>query len=136
MNIAESAQRILTGNDLISKLFYDKYLTRYPEIGWFFLETDMAHQAAMLRMALMMAEQYYRNRYKAMDDYLKVIGYRHKRRGVPTDLYADWRDCMLDTLKEFHGDDWSDALETEWAEAIDLAVSLMLKGYELEDGHV
>lgn len=134
MDIAESGQAILNGNGTISRLFYEKYLDRYPEVGRFFLQTDMSQQAVMLRMALTMVEQYYRSRYKAMEDYLRIVGFRHKRRDIPPGLYADWRDCMLDALEDFHGSDWSDSLEQQWNEAVDLAVDRMLEGYNLQEG--
>lgn len=134
MDIAESGQAILKGNGTISRLFYEKYLDRYPEVGRFFLQTDMSQQAVMLRMALTMVEQYYRNRYEAMEDYLRIVGFRHKRRDIPPELYVDWRDCMLDTLEDFHGDNWSDSLEQQWTEAVDLAVDRMLEGYDLQEG--
>ncbi len=51
-----------------------------------------------------------------------------------SDLYSDWRDCMLETLQDFHGNDWTDSLEQQWTEAINLAVDRMLEGYELEQG--
>ena len=133
MDIAESGQAILRGNGTVSNLFYEKFLSRYPEVGHFFAETDMVHQAVMLRMALTMVEQYFRNRYPAMEEYLRIVGFRHKRRGIPQDLYSDWRDCMLDTLQEFHGTDWSDALEQQWTEAVNLSVDRMLEGYELKE---
>lgn len=134
MDIAESGQAILRSNGQISKLFYQNYLGRYPEIGRFFARTEMTHQAVMLRMALTMVEQYYRNRYEAMEAYLRIIGFRHKRMGISKEFYADWRDCMLDTLEDFHSDVWNDALEIQWTEAIDLAVDRILEGYELQEG--
>lgn len=134
MDIAESGQAILRGNGTISCLFYEKYLDRYPGVGQFFLQTEMSHQVVMLRLALTMVEQYYRNRYPAMEDYLRIVGFRHKRREISPGLYSDWRDCMLDTLEEFHGKDWSGSLEQQWTEAINLAVDRMLEGYELQEG--
>lgn len=134
MDIADSGQAILTGNSAVSRLFYEKYLGRYPEVGRFFAQTDMTHQAVMLRMALTMVEQYYSHRYEALEEYLRIVGFRHKRREIPPNLYDDWRDCMLDTLQEFHGDDWSDTLKQQWTEAVDLAVNRMLEGYELKEG--
>ena len=77
MDIAESGQAILTGNGAVSRLFYEKYLGRYPDVGRFFATTDMNHQAVMLRMALTMVEQYYRHRYEAMEEYLRIVGFRH-----------------------------------------------------------
>ena len=136
MDIAESGRQILSGHGIVSRLFYEKYLQRYPEVGRFFAETDIVHQAVMLRMALTIVEQYYRCRYKAAEDYLRIIGFRHMRRGIAPDMYSEWRDCMLDSLEEFHGDDWNDGLEQQWTEAINLAVDRILEGYELEEGNV
>lgn len=76
----------------------------------------------MLWMALTMVAQYDRKHYEAMEDYLRIIGFRHKRRNIPPGLYADWRDCMLDVLEEFHGDVWCDPLEQQPNEAVDQAV--------------
>lgn len=136
MDIAESRLKILSGNGRVAHLFYEKYLERYPDVGRFFAQTEMAHQAVMLRMALTMVEQYYRYRYEAMEQYLRIIGFRHRRRGITPDMYSDWRDCMLDSLEEFHGDDWNDGLDQQWTEAINLAVDRVLEGYELEEGNV
>ena len=136
MDIAESGQAILTGNGTITHLFYEKYLGLYPDVGRFFAQTNITHQAVMLRMTVTLGEQYYRNRHKALEDYLRIVGFRHKRREIPPELYSDWRDCMLDTLEEFHGEDWNDALEQQWTDAVNLAVDRMLEGYELEVGNV
>lgn len=136
MDIAESYQAILAGKATVADLFYEKYLTRYPDVRRFFANSDMTHQAIMLRMALTIVAQYYLNRFQAMEEYLRIIGFRHKRREIPRDLYADWRDCMLDTLEEFHDDNWSDGLQRQWTEAIDLTVKRLLEGYELEQGNV
>jgi len=36
---------------------------------------------------------------------------------------------MLDTLKGFHGDDWSEESEREWRQAIDGCIDAMMEGY-------
>ena len=38
--------------------------------------------------------------------------------------------CLLETLAEFHGGGWDEALSDQWREAIDKATKTMLKGYE------
>lgn len=136
MDIAASGQDILNGKGVIAQLFYDKYLQRYPDVGRFFETTDMNQQAVMLRMALTIVEQYFRFRYRAMEDYLRILGFRHMRQGIPRELFADWRDCMLDTLEDFHAEDWGDSLESQWTAAINLALERIHEGYDLEEGHV
>ena len=130
MNIVDSGQEILSGNGTVAKLFYDKYLQRYPDVGRHFAQSDMTQQAIMLRMALAIVQEHYTHRHDAMEQYLRVIGVRHKLRGISPDLYADWRDCMLDALEEFHGDNWSNTLEEQWAAAINLAVDRIIEGYD------
>lgn len=136
MDIALSGQKISSGNGTIADLFYKKYLDRYPDIRRFFEKTDMVHQAVMLRMALTMIEQYYQHHYEAMEDYMRVLGFRHMRLGISRELYADWRDCMLETLEEFHGSDWHDALEQQWTDAINQSIERILEGYALEEGNI
>ena len=134
MDISESVRAILTHNASVSSLFYEKYLARAPEIGRFFADTDMAHQAVVLRMALGLVGQYYHHRSGAIEDYLRLIGLRHKRQQIPCELFSGWRDCMIATLEEFHGDNWSEDFKEQWSTALDLTIECMLSGYDLRHG--
>lgn len=130
MNISESVQHIMSRHDLVTDLFYIKFLDGYPDVRKYFEGIDLDQQAVVLKMALPVIEQYHRHGYPAAEQYLKVLGHRHEIRGVPPELYADWRDCLLDTLEQFHGQDWNDSLENEWTEAINLATDVMCQGYD------
>ena len=129
MDISQSIHEILSRQDVVTDLFYVKYLDRYPDVRNYFTNVDMAQQAVLLRMALTVVAQYYVDRYPAAQQYLTVLGHKHYLRNIPPDLYADWRDCLLDTLEQFHGNDWNEQLETEWTEAVNLATDEILKGY-------
>ena len=118
--------------ELVTDLFYIKYLERYPELRDYFAAVDMNHQAVMLKMALTVTQQYYEHRYPAAEQYLFVLGQKHHLRQVPQSLYAEWRDCMLDTLQQFLADHWNATLEREWTEAINLATDVMHRGYDGE----
>ena len=136
MDIAASSQQIMTSEKLISESFYVRLLRNYPHMQKYFTNTDMAHQAVVLRFALTMLEQFYRFQYPALLDYLHVIGHRHRVMGIPEDAYPDWQDCLLKTLAEFHGEHWNDTLHQQWTEASGLAIQAILEGYSLESGSI
>ncbi len=130
MQISESIQQIVSHEGLVTDLFYIKYLDRYPELRKYFEGVEMQQQAVLLKMALTVIQQYYDHRFPAAEQYLLVLGSKHDRRGIPRQLYSDWRDCMLDTLEQFHGNRWSAELEDDWTQAIHLATEVMLRGYD------
>ena len=129
MDIADSVQQILSREEIVTDLFYDIFLDRHPEVREFFVGVNLRHQAAVLRMVLLVIEHHYLQPTPAVRDYLKVLGHRHALRRIPPDAYPSFRDCLLETLARFHGRDWSDDLRGHWQEAIDAAAAAMLKGY-------
>jgi hemoglobin-like flavoprotein len=129
MKIDESIQVILTREKVVADLFYMTFLDRYPAVQQFFVNVDMQQQNVLLTMGLFIAEQYYRFQYPAMKHYLQLLGHKHCLRKVPAEMYADWRDCLVETLRQFHGGAWTTDLEAEWNAAIDLASQIMLQGY-------
>ena len=129
MTLADSIHKILSQNDLVTDLFYLTYFERYPDLQSHFDGVDMQHQAVLLRMSLTVIQQYHDHEYSAAEQYLLVLGHKHHLREIPQDLYADWRDCMLDTLERYFEHEWSDALEAEWTKAINKATDVMCRGY-------
>ena len=130
MNIEQSVDYILGRKEIIADLFYEIFLDRYPEVQEFFTDVNLEHQSALLTMALATIQQHYQRNYPATEHYLKVLGSRHHNWGIPPKLYSHFCECMLQTLERFHGSNWSEALATQWREAIDHASGTMLEGYE------
>ena len=130
MDIAQSAQQLLKQKQVVIQKFYDIFLGRYPEVRPYFENVNLRHQATLLTMALIMVESHYSQSYPAITHYLHVLGHRHHQNGVKPEHFAKFRDCLLETLAEFHGEDWSAALAAQWQEAIDKAAGTMLEGYE------
>ncbi|MCA9023856.1 MAG: hypothetical protein KDA86_01460 [Planctomycetaceae bacterium] len=130
MKIAESIHRILSREDLVTDLFYLTYFERYPDLKQQFDGVDMDQQAVLLRMALTVIHQYHEYGYPAAEQYLLVLGRKHSLRNIPEELYADWRDCMLDTLERYFEHEWNTELEDEWTNAINKATDVMCRGYE------
>jgi hemoglobin-like flavoprotein len=129
LDIAESIQRIASREEVVTDLFYDIFLDRHPEVRRYFVGVNLNHQAALLRMALLLIEHYYRQPTPAINQYLRILGHRHGERNIPAELYPPFRDCLLETLSRFHGSDWSTALQAQWHAAIEEASSVMLQGY-------
>ena len=130
MDIDQSLERILSSQESLGELFYETFLTRYPEVKKYFEGINLERQAVLLTMAAVVIAQYYSNPYPATKKYLRYLGSKHHDRNIPTELYPKWTEAMLATLKEFHGDDWDNHLAEQWTEAIAVAAERMFEGYQ------
>ena len=131
MTLTESVSQILSQTGALTPRFYERFFSQVPAAKPFFEATNMGHQAAVLRMSLQMIEQFFTHGYEAIGEYLRVIGVKHRERGIPTELYSEWRDTLLDTLAEFHGHEWDESLAEEWTRALNQSIDRMIEGYEL-----
>ena len=129
MNIGESIHDVLSRDEVVADLFYDIFLDRHPEVRPYFVGVELHQQAIVLTMMLSMIEDFHRHAYPATARYLRLVGQRHKERGIPQDLYAIFSQCLLETLQRFHGQNWSEQLSDEWRKGINKASQAMLEGY-------
>ena len=130
MNIQESVNKLLESEEILGDLFYRTFLEKCPEVQEYFKDVNMTSQAALLIASLVIVERYYSLDGTAAEQYLRVLGTRHHSRGIPVDLYPKWTAAMMEALRQFHGDDWSEMLADQWLCAIDQAIERMLEGYE------
>lgn len=130
MTIFQSVEELLRHKQIVVELFYDRFLNRYPEVRPYFQEVNLEHQATLLTMALIAVEAHYTHSYPATTHYLHVLGHRHHERGIPPEHFPKFRDCLLETLGEFHAERWTAELARQWREAIDCAAATMLEGYQ------
>jgi len=135
MDIKESVHRILDREECLADLFYVVFLERYPEVRRHFAGVNLKHQAVLLKMALLVIERHYERPYAATGMYLNYLGSKHHQRGIPPELYPNFRDALLAALARFHSADWDDVLATQWRDAIDRATAKILEGYR-ENFHV
>jgi hemoglobin-like flavoprotein len=129
MPLAASLDRILQSQALLGERFYARFFAAVPAARKYFEAIDMRRQALVLTMALTVIQQHYDHDYPATRDFLHYLGSKHHNRRIPIELYNEWRQVMLDTLAEFHGDDWQTDLASQWGLAIDEAVDAMMAGY-------
>jgi hemoglobin-like flavoprotein len=111
-------------------MFYRHFLSNYPEIQKYFERVDIERQSIALISALMVIERHTAKPTRATELYLQHLGTRHHDLQIPQELYAVWVRAMLETMAQFHGDDWTRQLEDEWRQAFDRAIELVLCGYE------
>jgi hemoglobin-like flavoprotein len=130
MNIQESIHRILERRDCFADLFYIVFLDEYPEVRQHFVDINLKHQAVLLTMAIMVMERHYSAQYPATRMYLKHLGAKHQKRGIPVNLYPSFRAALLQTLERFHSSDWDTNLASQWRDAIDEGIATMLEAYE------
>jgi hemoglobin-like flavoprotein len=130
MDINESTNRILERGESLADLFYQVFFERYPDARKHFQSVNLKHQAVLLTMALLVIGRHFMGSYPATEMYLKYLGTKHRTRGIPPELYPQFRDALLVTLERFHGNDWSEGLTNQWTEAIDGAIEKMLDGYK------
>ena len=129
MTLAESIDRIDAAGSAMTARFYEVLLSRYPETRPYFEKSDMGTQAVMLTMTFNALRQYPEISEGARM-YLRVLGTKHSRRGIPADLYPKFLEALLVTLKEFHGADWDEPLAGRWREAFREAIEWILDGYD------
>ncbi len=129
MEIHESIQRILQAKDELGVMFYEHFLTHYPEVQRHFQGVDLKRQSILLVTALMIIERHSTHPTPATELYLQYLGTRHHGLQVPKDVYGVWVRAMLETMQKFHGQDWTPSLENQWRQAFDRAIQIMFRGY-------
>jgi hemoglobin-like flavoprotein len=129
MDLRASLDQILRAKEPFGVAFYEILFERFPETKAFFQETDLKRQQVVLTMAVSVIGQHYLHRYPATQKYLAYLGTHHHDRGIPERLLPAFRDALLLTLARTLGPQWSEVLEREWREAIELASREMGTGY-------
>ena len=128
LDIRESIDRIFSQKTRLTDRFYEVFLDRYPEVKPYFEGADLEAQSVMLTMALGAVREHPEIK-NAFREYLRVLGTKHKRKGIPKELYPKFLEALLATLEEFHGDDWDENLARQWTDAVQDASELMFEGY-------
>jgi hemoglobin-like flavoprotein len=134
MDLRDSLQLILRRkHELVTDFFYEVFLGKYPQVQHYFRDVDMGRQALLLTMALQTIVDLRVHQYPVTQRYLEHLGRQHRHLGIPRELYATWKDAMMETLADFHGDQWSDELSKQWSDAIAGATAVMIGAYGDDD---
>jgi hemoglobin-like flavoprotein len=107
--------------------FYAILFSRYPELRALF-ENDMQQkQQTMLYQALAAIMDHLDNAFWLKESLMKY-GARHAKYGITDQMYDRFGECLLATLSEFKGSEWTPPLAQAWSEAYDAISKLMKAG--------
>ena len=109
--------------------FYDLFVESSPDIAEKFRDTDFQRQrramGASLYVLVLALEQ-----GEAAIIYLKQVARQHGREklDVRPEMYDAWRDCLLQSVKEYDPL-FSDEIEQAWRAAAEFAIDFMRERY-------
>lgn len=130
MNIHDSLNMILTGGSKFAEGFYYRFELEHPDISRHFAGLNMKLLAHMLTTSLLLVVNDFENPSESIKVYLRVLGTRHHHRHIEKADYAAWQNTLVASLAEFHGDQWTVELATQWNSALKMAIEQMLLGYD------
>jgi hemoglobin-like flavoprotein len=107
--------------------FYEILFSRYPQAQSLFGRNAPQKQQEMLQRALVAVLDHIEDA-PWLAETLGSLGAKHLAYGVTDEMYGWVGECLLATLAEVAGPDWSAELATAWTEAYGAISSLMKKG--------
>ena len=133
--LRESFELVVDRRPDLTAAFYEIFFTRYPQVRSMFPATGMRRQEKMLAQALALVVDHLEDP-AWLDATLRTLGARHTGYGVTREMY-DWvGECLLATLAQAAGDDWTPRLERAWSDAYGAIRDGMLAGAEESTGSV
>src|SRR5215472_18632893 len=119
----------------LTHVFYQELFARHPEARSLFSRNPIEVQERMLAETLVAALDHLEDA-EWLQTNLAALGARHADYGVTEAMYGWVAGALLATLAQVAGDDWTDAYESAWSEALGAIQSLMLAGYPSEQAAV
>ena len=109
--------------------FYEIFFSRYPQVRPMFSRNAPKKQQEMLAGALAAVLDHLEDA-PWLASTLGAMGRKHLDYGVRPEMYAWVGECLLATLAEIAGDDWTPPVAKAWTDAYGAITSLMLAGTE------
>jgi hemoglobin-like flavoprotein len=122
-----SFELVIERQPALTHRFYQILFERYPSLKSLFGRTASEVQERMLARALASVLEHLEDA-AWLSGTLGALGARHVGYGVTDEMYDQVGECLLATLAEIAGDDWTPALATAWAEAYGAIAGLMKEG--------
>ena len=123
--LRSSLALVMSREPLVCRRFFEIRFERHPIVRPLFSRYSAREQEQLLRDAIVAVVDHLEDAPWLAAN-LAALGQRHVRYGVTREMY-DWVGaCMLATLAEVAGRDWTPPLEIAWAKAYRSIVALML----------
>lgn len=117
--------QLLKQKRAVRKTYYDKLFSEDPEFPSLFRDSFLEIDALPDLM-----QYIYDNMHLFSENEVKIkgLGLKHKTFGVKPKYYPLAKNALLDTLREYLGDDFSEVSQEAWSQLFDLMSDLMIKG--------
>jgi hemoglobin-like flavoprotein len=125
--IRTSLELVLEREPNLTHRFYARLFARHPEVKPLFGGRSAEQQEKMLQDAIVAVVDHIEDA-GWLTDTLGGLGRQHVDYGATEPMYAWVGACLVETLGEVAGDDWSDAHAAAWSEALAAVSQLMLAG--------
>ena len=125
--LQESLELVASREPHITKRFYEILFERYPQAKPLFSRNDPERQQQMLQESIVAVVDHVEDA-AWLTETLHGLGAKHVEYGVTEDMYPWVGECLLATLAEIAGDDWSPEIEQAWTDAYGAITGLMLEG--------
>lgn len=122
--LKQSFDLVVPQKEAFAEAFYHRLFTLCPQTKALFANTDMKRQqSALMAMLAVVITGIVRG-----DDITPVIeqlGRRHHGYGVKPEFYPIVGRALLETFKEFLGENWKPEIEASWATAYQVLTQIM-----------
>lgn len=125
--LSTSLELVASREPQITKRFYTLLFQRYPQSQALFGRNPREGQERMLQEAIIAVVEHVDDSDWLVSN-LRGLGAKHAGYGVTEEMYPWVGECLLATLAEIAGDDWSPEIDKAWTDAYGAIVGLMLQG--------
>jgi len=122
--IEKSFDKIVKNKDEFINSFYDDLFKLAPEVEYLFENTSKERQGEKLYNALVILVENI-NDPEALKEILQPLGQEHLNYGTQLAHYPVVGKCLINTLKKFNNEEWSEDIESAWLETYNSVVGLM-----------
>ena len=122
--IENSFEKIVKNKEVFINSFYDDLFKLAPEVEHLFEKTSKERQGEKLYNALVILVENI-NDPEALKDILQPLGQDHLNYGTQLAHYPVVGECLINSLKKFNKEEWSDDTESVWLETYNTVVELM-----------
>ena len=124
--LQKSWGRFVASGNNIGISFYERMFAAYPSIRPLFRDNIREQSVKLMNMLNIVVNGIFN--LADLEESLLALGARHRQFGVEDQDYAIVRECLLATLKEGLGEEFTDEIRCAWIEAYELIATIMIRG--------
>ena len=115
----------------VTARFYDVFFARYPEVRVLFGRNSRQKQEEMLTKALVAVIDHLEDP-SWLGGTLKALGAKHVGYNVTEEMYGWVGECLLITLSDVLGEEWTPRVAKAWTDAYGAISGAMIEGARAE----